>query len=244
MEMRPPSRISRNCLKHPRGPSRFPSGTRQSSKESSRVSEARQPIFRIGAEIPARRAVGDDQVRDLLAAGGDRHAGDVGAGVRDEDLGAVDHPLAVATRPGSRWRRAMAGARLGQAKGGELLPARSGSSSASGPPSRRSRIGIVPRDVCAATVIATDESMPSALDRDRVGERVAARAAVLLGDRNAHEPELREASRRCRRESGARDRASATGAIRSSANARTVARRSSCSSERSRSMTRGDGRAP
>ena len=51
-EMRPPSRISRNCLKPaPRGPSRFPSGTSQSRNESSRVSEARQPIFRIGAEI-------------------------------------------------------------------------------------------------------------------------------------------------------------------------------------------------
>ena len=35
----------------PRGPSRFPSGTAQSSNESSRVSDARQPSFFIGAEI-------------------------------------------------------------------------------------------------------------------------------------------------------------------------------------------------
>ncbi len=35
----------------PRVPSRFASGTRQSRKESSRVSEACQPSFFIGAEI-------------------------------------------------------------------------------------------------------------------------------------------------------------------------------------------------
>ena len=51
-EIRPPSRISRNWLNpSPRGPSRFPSGTAQSRNESSRVSEACQPIFSIGAEI-------------------------------------------------------------------------------------------------------------------------------------------------------------------------------------------------
>ena len=35
----------------PRGPSRLPSGTAQSLNESSRVSEACQPSFFIGAEI-------------------------------------------------------------------------------------------------------------------------------------------------------------------------------------------------
>ena len=35
----------------PRSPSRLPSGTPQSWNESSRVSEARQPSFSIGAEI-------------------------------------------------------------------------------------------------------------------------------------------------------------------------------------------------
>ena len=41
-----------NCWKPwPRSPSRFPSGTRQSRNESSRVSEACQPSFFIGAEI-------------------------------------------------------------------------------------------------------------------------------------------------------------------------------------------------
>ena len=46
-EIRPPSRIVRNCLSPaPRLPSRFSSGTAASAKESSRVSDARQPIFR------------------------------------------------------------------------------------------------------------------------------------------------------------------------------------------------------
>ena len=50
-EMRPPSRISRNWRKpSPRAPRRFSSGTSTFSNESSRVSEARQPSFFIGAE--------------------------------------------------------------------------------------------------------------------------------------------------------------------------------------------------
>ena len=45
-------------------------------------------------------------------------------------------------------------------KEASLLPAaRSGSSSRFWSSEPKSRIGIVPRDVCAATVIATDESM-------------------------------------------------------------------------------------
>ncbi len=52
MEMRPPSRISRNWWKPwPRGPRRFDSGTEQPWNESSRVSDARQPIFSIGSEM-------------------------------------------------------------------------------------------------------------------------------------------------------------------------------------------------
>ena len=41
-----------NCWKpRPRSPSRFPSGTAQSLNESSRVSDACQPSFCIGAEM-------------------------------------------------------------------------------------------------------------------------------------------------------------------------------------------------
>ena len=61
------------------------------------------------ALLVAGRAVGDEEVRDLALAGqrGDRHEpGDVGAGVRDELLGAVDDPVvAVAARARRRVRR-------------------------------------------------------------------------------------------------------------------------------------------
>ena len=49
----------------------------------------------------------------------------------------------------------------------------------------------MPSEVCAATVIANGGVDPrELLDRDRVGERVAARAAPLLGERDAHQAEL------------------------------------------------------
>ncbi len=52
-------------------------------------------------------------------------------------------------------------------------------------------MGIVPSDVCAASVMPTDESIRrKLLDRERVGERVGAAAAVLLAERDAHEPQL------------------------------------------------------
>ena len=48
--MRPMSRIAMNWRKPaPRGPSRFSSGTRQSSNASGRVSDAFQPILRYGS---------------------------------------------------------------------------------------------------------------------------------------------------------------------------------------------------
>ena len=48
--IRPMSSTCRNCLKPPpRGPSRFSSGTTQSSKLSGRVSDAFQPILRYGS---------------------------------------------------------------------------------------------------------------------------------------------------------------------------------------------------
>jgi len=46
IEMRPPARVLRNCLKpSPSWPSRFSRGTKQSSKTSSTVSELRRPIL-------------------------------------------------------------------------------------------------------------------------------------------------------------------------------------------------------
>ena len=69
--------------------------------------------------------------------------------------------LAVAQlgpRPGRA--RVGAGARLGQAERGEPRPeARSGSHVRFCSSEPKSRIGIVPSDVCAATVIAMEESI-------------------------------------------------------------------------------------
>ena len=185
----------------PRSPSRFPSGTRAvRERQLARVRGA-------PADLPHRRARSRSrasrsgrsmfEISLLAGARGDRHAGgDVGAGVRDEDLRAVDDPLAV-TELGRRPGRARVGAgvRLGQAERGE--PASRGQvgqpARASAPPCRRGRSASSPSDVCAATVIATDESIArQLLDGDRVGERVAAAAAVLLRDRDAHQPELGE----------------------------------------------------
>ena len=54
-------------------------------------------------------------------------------------------------------------------------------------------IGWVPSDVCAHSVIATLESTrASSSTASAYGERVPASAAVLLGERDAHEPELAE----------------------------------------------------
>ena len=51
----------------------------------------------------------------------------------------------------------------------------------------------MPSEVCAQTVIATEESIRvELLDGDRVGQRVAAAAAVLLREGDAHHAQLAE----------------------------------------------------
>ena len=94
---------------------------------------------------------------------GDRDArADVGAGVRDEDLRAVDRPTRRrAARPScaSRPRRSPRPARSARTRRGPGPTRAAAATPASAPRCRRGRIGIVPSDVCAATVIATDESM-------------------------------------------------------------------------------------
>ena len=140
-------------------------------------------------------AVGDDDVRHLAVAGegGDRHAGgDVGAGVRDEDLRAVDHPLAVA-QLGARLRRACVGARswLGEAEGCELPPGRE-----IGQPRLLLLLGAEEEDRHRAERRVRGDGdahggvdSRELLDRDRVRDRVSARAAPFLRDGEAHEPE-------------------------------------------------------
>ena len=129
------------------------------------MSDARQPSFFIGDEIvyPGVPVLHDD-VRDLVVARACRDGdapGDVRPRVRDEELGAVDDPRAVAQLRG-RAGRARVGAciRLREAEGRKPPAGREVGSQrrfCSSVPYRR--IGIVPSEVCAATVIATDESM-------------------------------------------------------------------------------------
>jgi len=104
-------------------------------------------------------------------------AGDAVPAVGDERLRAVDHPLPI-----RELGRACSLPRHPSRRRGPVRP-----NAATAVPTRRSgshsrfcllgpdrRIGIVPSDVCAATVIATDESTRrELLDGDRVRQRSA-----------------------------------------------------------------------
>ena len=150
------------------------------------------------ALLVARRPVRHDQVGDLVVAGARRDAddaGDVGARVGDELLGAVDHPVAVvAARAGADVAGVRARLGLGQPEGAELAPR-----------------GQVRHPLLLLLLGAeqVDRLRPERgvrahrdrdggvharelLDRDRVGERVAAGAAVLLRERDPHQPEPAE----------------------------------------------------
>jgi hypothetical protein len=154
-------------------------------------------VHRRGDLIPGR-AVRHDDIRDLTFAGerGDRDAGrDVGAGVRDEDLRAVDDPLSVAKVCAcARRARVGAGVRLREAECGELpaggelgeplllLPLVAVQEDRHRPERRVRRNRDRDRGVDARQL----------LDRDRVRHGVGAGAAILLRDRDAHQPELGE----------------------------------------------------
>ena len=141
---------------------------------------------------------GDDQVGDLVVAGprGDADdAGDVRPGVGDELLGAVDRPLAVVQR-GARADVAGVRARLGlgQPERAEDLARRQ----ARHPllllllgPEQVDRLR-AERRVRAQRDRHRRVHARELLDRDRVGQRVAAASAVLLRERDAHQPELPE----------------------------------------------------
>ena len=73
------------------------------------------------------------------------------------------------------------------------------------------------------------------LDRDGVGEGVAAGAAVLLGEGDAHEPKPAMRLIRSAGNSWVRSRSMAPGATSFSAKSRTVSRKSWCSSDSSKS---------
>ena len=195
------SRMCRNCLKP------WPARAEQVLLRHPAVLERERPrVGRVPAHLAVRlallvagRAVLDDQVGDLAVAGagGDRDvAGDVGAGVGDELLGAVDRPT----------RRCRGSARV------RTLPASepaSGSVSPNAPElAARAQVGHQPlllllgaeqvdglgaeRGVRAHRDRDAGVHARELLDGQRVGQRVAARAAVLLGERDPHQAEVAE----------------------------------------------------
>ena len=110
----------------------------------------------------------------------------------------------------ARRARVGAGARLGQPERRELASRRRGRAAtpASAPRVPKRKIGIVPSEVCAATVIATDESIRVSSSIAIAYESVSPpRAAVLLRDRAFPSARARPARRRARTGSGARGRA-------------------------------------
>ena len=217
MLIRPPSRIFRNVRKpSPRSPRRLSAGIRQRSNASSPVADACSPSLssmrttrkpgvsagRMNAEISAwpsslRARAGGDDVGARLA------------GVGDEPLAAVDDPLAL--RVGRPFGPALAvgpskravvlrpagvgaGARLGEAVRADDLAAR-----------HRDEVAVllllgareVQRAAAERRVRRDDQperapDAPDLLDRDRVGERVHAGAALVLGDRDAEPAHLAE----------------------------------------------------
>ena len=170
------------------------------------VGEAERPgVGRVPAHLAvrlallvARRAVRDQEIRDLVLAGARRdhhHARDVGPGVGDELLSAVDHPLAIVeARPRAHVPGVRPGLRLGQTERAEPPP--------------RGQL----RQPVALLLLAAEQvdrlraerrvraqrdghrrvGPRELLDCDRVGERVGARAAVLLRERDPHQPQLAE----------------------------------------------------
>src|SRR5579862_9825099 len=199
-------------------------------------------------DLVAGRPVRDDEIGDLAVSRlrGDRDAeADLGAGVRDEDLRAVDHPVPVA-EPRLRPRRAgvRPGVRLRQPERREPLSRRgrgSHSRFCSSLPKRR--IGIVPSDVCAATVIATDESIRVSSSIAIAYETVSPPAPPYSsGTGSPISPSSPSWATRSYGNLASRSSSSATGATFDSANSRTVLRISSCSSESSK-FTRTTRRA-
>ena len=174
---------------------------------SSPVADACSPSFSssrpIGESRCARR---DDERADLgrtvvagAAAGGD----DVRAGlsrVRDEPLAAVDDPrpsVRTGLEPGGRPRTAgvTAGARFGQPVAAKDRALRHGHEVAR---LLVVRAGKVERAAAEARVGGDDEPEAAPdpadlLDRDRVGQRIEAGAALVLGDRDAEPAHRAEA---------------------------------------------------
>ena len=205
MAMRPSSRVLRNCLKpSPSSPRRLSAGTRQSSNVRPWVSRdvpAELVVRRLDDEAPGAGRHHDrrDLRRAVLVRAGARghgdDGGDVGAGVRDEGLGAVDDPL-VAVADGSRAGRTGVGAGLGL---GEAEAGEGAAGDEVGQEALLLLLGAVGEDRVDAEADArrqrdADRLVDAAelLDGDAEAREVAglARAAVLLRHDEAEQPEV------------------------------------------------------
>ena len=240
--MRPPSRISQELAEAlpARAEQVLLGDARALERQLARVGRAPAELLHRRRDHVPGRAVRDDDVRDLAVARdrGDRHAGgDVGAGVRDEDLRAVDDPFAVLEA--ARWcvsrpRRSPRSARSARTR--RASPEASSEATRASAP----RAEVVDRER-AERVVRSDGDRDrrvdarQLLDRDRVGR--ACRCPRRRTPRGSSCPSARArpARRRARTGSASRGRAPRRPARPSRARtARTVSRSSSCSCSRSK----------
>ncbi len=122
-------------------------------------------------------------------------AGDLGPGVGDELLGAVDHPLAVLEpRPRAEVGGVRTGLGLGQPEGPELA-----AGAEVGKQALLLLVGAEQIDrlgaeggVCAERDRDRRVDPGQLLDAEGVGERVATATAVAFRERDPHQPELAE----------------------------------------------------
>src|SRR5438132_7317908 len=140
---------------------------------------------------------GRDAALSLLGRGRGHHHVDVSdRPLRDEHLGAVQHPrVAVAYGARAQRRRVAPGAGLGEAPGAQPLPAGHARQLAAAErvaPEHvdvaRGEAGVGGDRQAERGVVAREP-----LDDEQVGERVGAAAAHVLGQRDAHEAERAEA---------------------------------------------------
>ena len=174
-------------------------------------------------------------------AGGDGdERRDVGAGVGDERLLAVDHPLARRSSSTARVRvppASLPGLGLGEAEAAERPPG-----AQVGQPPLALLLGAEVEDRVGAEADAGLEGdgqrlvdPGDLLDGHAQRGEVAAAAAVLLGEREAEQAELAHRPHHVDREVWSRSHSSACGAISASAKSRTTLRNASCSGDGSKS---------
>ena len=246
--MRPPSSVCRNCLNpSPRGPSRFSSGTRQSSKlERPRVGGVPAHLAVGLAQLVAGRAVagrGGWRSRSLspvMAVIVTKPEMSVPALVMNCLAPLITQSPSVELRARARVAGVRARLGLGQAERAEPRPAHSSGSHSlllllgAERVDRPSAEGRVRGQVIATRRVHAREL----LDRERVGEVVAARRRRTPRGRGCPSARARRASRRSRRE--------ALGPVELLGHRRHLAvgevahgaRISACSSVRSKSMRR------